>query len=216
MILENIATALSEMKEKETMELTETAINQGLPPEEIVLNGLCAGMEIAGNKYEQREYFVPDMLKASNIFNQAMSKITPLLEREKAEPVASGVVGLVKGTSQDNGKNIVKILLEANGFGVNDLGKSVKTDVFVQAAREGADFIGLSIMTSGGLREAKKVVDALVTNELRSGIKVMVGGAAVEDETQATNAIGADGYAKTAAEAVLLAQEWFPQQEGAK
>lgn len=210
MLLDNLANAVSEMKEPETMKLTQAAISDGLAPEEIILNGLCAGMEIAGKKYEMREYFVPDMLKASKIFNQAMTKVAPLLEKAKSESAAAGVIGLVKGTSQDNGKNIVRILLEANGFDVKDLGKSVATDVFVQAARDGADFIGLSIMTSGGLREAKKVVDALSENSLRDKVKVMVGGAAVEDEKQAKEYIGADGYAKNAAEAVRLAQGWFP------
>ncbi len=207
MLLDDIAQALAELKKPETASLTDQAIDEGLIPTDIILKGLCAGMDKVGERYEKKEYFVPDMLKASQIFNEAMSKVRPLIADQESKPRATGVIGLVKGNTQDNGKNIVQVMLEANGFKAEDLGKSVAQDKFLQAASGGADFIGLSIMTSAGVKEAKKVVAALQQDGFRA--RLIVGGAAV-DAKKAEEIIGADGYANDAGEAVLIMKQWFP------
>ncbi len=209
MLFDDIAQALAELKKPETVSLTDQAIDEGLIPTDIILKGLCAGMDKVGERYEKKEYFVPDMLKASQIFNEAMSKVRPLIAGEETKPRATGVIGLVKGNTQDNGKNIVQVMLEANGFEAEDLGKSVAQDKFLQAAAGGADFIGLSIMTSAGVKEAKKVVAALKQDGFRDRLKLIVGGAAV-DAKKAEEIIGADGYANDAGDAVLVMKQWFP------
>jgi len=210
MLLDNIAQALAELKQPETLSFTGQAKAEGLTVTDIILKGLCVGMDKVGELYEKKEYFVPDMLKASQIFNEAMSIIEPLIDDQKTEARARGVIGLVKGNTQDNGKNIVRIMLEANGFKVKDLGKSVARDKFLQAAEQGTDFIGLSVMTSAGVKEAKKVVEKLEQDGVRDRIKLMVGGAAV-NEDKAKNIVGANGYANDAGEAVRLMKEWFPK-----
>ncbi len=209
MLLDKIAQALSKLDENDTVRLTSQAIEEGLDPEDIILKGLCAGMEKVGEYYEKKEYFVYDMLKASQIFNAAMSKVEPLIVGEKPSTRAKGAIGLVKGNTQDNGKNIVRIMLQAQGFEVEDLGKSVPKEKFLEAAEKGADFIGLSIMTSAGVKQAQKVTAELEKNGLRSKVKVAVGGAAVDSE-KAEKIIGADGYAENAGEAVALFKQWFP------
>lgn len=212
MILENLAKALGELNGLETLSLTDKAIEEGIAPTEIILKGLCAGMDNVGERYEKKQYFVPDMLSSSKIFNEAMLKIKPLIADQDSEPRATGVIGLVKGNTQDNGKNIVQIMLEANGFKVKDLGKSVAKDNFLQAADEGVDFIGLSVMTSAGVKQAQKISKGLEIKGLRTGIKLIVGGAAV-DADKSKEIIGADGYANDAGDAVSILKQWFPSKE---
>ena len=126
----------------------------------------------------------------------------------KTKPEVNGVIGLVQGDIQDFGKNIVHMTLEANGFAVKDLGKSVPAKDFVQAAREGADFIAISIMKNDGVEEAKKVVQAFKEAGVREQVKVIVGGAGV-NALKAAEIIGADGYAEDAAEVVEFLKIFF-------
>ncbi|MFU8858540.1 MAG: cobalamin-dependent protein [Deferrisomatales bacterium] len=208
MNITELARSLEDLKDAETLNLTREVLAEGHPPKEVLLRGLCAGMDRVGERYARREYFVPDMLRASQIFNQALAILEPLLARDPAEPFARGAIGVVKGNTQDNGKNIVRILLRANGAEVEDLGKSVPAEKFVDAARGGADFVGISVMTSGGVGQARKVVEALAAEGLRHRVKVLVGGAAVNERT-AADLVGADGYAADAAAAVALVRRWF-------
>ncbi len=206
----NIAESLAQLRGPQTLELTEQALEQGHDPAAIILEGLCRGMNQVGELYARRQYFVPDMLKASAIFNQALERLEPLLPSQQEAPFARGAVGVVKGNTQDNGKNIVCIMLRANGVAVEDLGKSVPPERFLEAARRGVDFLGLSIMTSAGVNQARRILEELEEQGLRSGLKVLVGGAAV-DPDKARNLLGADGYAADAAAALELVQQWFSQ-----
>lgn len=211
MILEDIAKALEELNGPETIGLTEKAIEEGVPPTRIILQGLCSGMDKVGQRYEQKQYFVPDMLTSSQIFNDAMAKVKPHIPDSDTEPRATGVIGLVKGNTQDSGKNIVQIMLEANGFKVTDLGKSVSIDTFMAAVEVGLDFIGLSVMTSAGVKQAQKISEKLENSGKRPEVKLIVGGAAV-DADKADRIIKADGYANDAGEAVSILKEWFPKK----
>lgn len=213
MILDDIANALEELKGPKTMDLTDKALEEGIAPTRIILGGLCLGMDKVGRRYEKKQYFVPDMLASSQIFNDAMAKVKPHILDTDSKPRAIGVIGLVKGNTQDNGKNIVQIMLEANGFKVKDLGKSVAIDKFVEAADEGVDFIGLSVMTSAGVKQARKISEKLAATGKRGNIKLIVGGAAV-DADKAKKIIHADGYANDAGEAVSIFKEWFPIKAG--
>jgi dimethylamine corrinoid protein len=213
MLLEKIAESLDKLDEQETLANTREALAKGSSAKEILIKGLSRGMEMVGERYAKKEYFVPDMLKASRIFNNILKEIEPLIKKDAAKPFAKGVIGLVKGNTQDNGKNIIKIMLEANGVEINDLGKSVPCEKFIDAAKTGVDFIGLSIMTSSGVTEAKKVIKSLVDNGLRSKVKVIVGGAAINAE-KARSLVGADAYAADAVQAVSIVKQWFQPKVG--
>lgn len=212
MLLDKIAQSLNRLNEEETLAGIREALAKGFSAKEILLEGLSRGMELVGERYARKEYFVPDMLKASRIFNDALPEIEPLIKKEPAKTLAKGVIGLVKGNTQDNGKNIIRIMFEANGIAVQDLGRSVPCERFVESAKEGIDFIGLSIMTVSGVGEAKKVIKALEENGLRKKVKVIVGGAAVNAE-KAIKLIGADAYASDATQAVLIMKQWFQRQK---
>jgi methanogenic corrinoid protein MtbC1 len=208
MILEQIARSLADLDKEETISLTVQAILEGKTSQEIVLQGLFAGLDAVAKRYEQKDHLYPDMFKASLIYNDALAKIKHQIVSLKTKPEVKGVIGLVHGDIQDFGKNIVHMTLEANGFDVEDLGKSVSTETFLQAAREGADFIAISIMTNDGVEEAKKVVQAFKDAGVREQVKVIVGGAGV-NAPKAVEIIGADGYAEDAAEVVEFMKIFF-------
>jgi 5-methyltetrahydrofolate--homocysteine methyltransferase len=148
------------------------------------------------------------MYKASSIFHEALAKIKHQFVSMETRPEVRGVIGLVQGDMQDFGKNIVHMTLEANGFAVKDLGKSVPTEDFLQAAREGNDFIAISIMTDEGVEETKKVVQELKDVGVRENVKIIVGGAGVNAQI-AAEIIEADGYAEDAGEVVEFLKFFF-------
>jgi methanogenic corrinoid protein MtbC1 len=207
---EPLAKALEELSSPQALLLTRQALERGDDPQEIILLGLCKGMDLVGEHYSRREYFVPDMLQASKIFNEALAMVEPLLPKGRAV-FARGALGMAKGNTQDNGKNIVRIMLSANGVEVVDLGKSVPVDDFLAQARLGVDFLGISVMTSAGVTQARKVVEALREAGLRDRVKVLVGGAAVDQDTAMVR-IGADAYAADAAQSVAIVKKWFGQR----
>ena len=208
MLLDQITKSLTDLDKEETISLTVQAILEGVPPQKIVMHGLFPGLEEVVKRYEKKNHLYPDLYKSSSIYHAALAKIKHQIVSMETDPELWGVIGLVSGDIQDFGKNIVHMTLESNGFDVKDLGKSVPTEVFVQAAREGADFIAISIMTDEGVEEAKKVVLALKGSGLRTQVKVIVGGAGVSAQ-KANSIIGADGYAEDAAEVVEFLKVFF-------
>ena len=201
MVLEQIAKTLAALDKEETISFTVQAILEGVPPQKIIMHGLFPGLEEVAERYGKKNHLYPDLYKASIIFQDALAKIKHQIVSMETDPEVWGVIGLASGDMQDFGKNIVHMTLEANGFNVKDLGKSVSTEVFLQAAREGADFIGISIMTDAGVEEAKKVIQGLKDTGLRKQVKVIVGGAGVNAQ-KSSEIIEADGYAEDAAEVV--------------
>ena len=208
MLLEKIAKSLADLDKDETISLTVQAILEGETSQKIILHGLFAGLETVTKRYENKNHLYPDMYKASSIFYEALAKIKHQIISMETKPGVKGAIGLIYGDKQDFGKNIVHMTLEANGFDVKDLGKSVPTEKFLQAAREGVDFIAISIMTNDGVKEGEKVVQGLQDTGLRDHIKVIVGGAGVNAK-KAAEIIGADGYAENAGEVVEFLKIFF-------
>lgn len=150
--------------------------------QEIVFDGLSLGMKIVGDLYERNERFVTDMLKAAKTMDKVMLVLTPLLEGSGASGGLTGTVimGLVRGNTQDIGKNLVCLMLKANGFRVIDLGKNVKPEQFVEAAeRESAIAIGMSVMTTFSTVYVEKVKTMLDEAGAADKYPLMSGGAAM-------------------------------------
>jgi 5-methyltetrahydrofolate--homocysteine methyltransferase len=208
MQLEKITRALADLDKEETISLTVQAILEGEAPREIVLHGLFPGLNEVAKRYEKKDHLYPDMYKASSIFHEALAKVKHQIVSMETRPEVRGAIGLVQGDMQDFGKNIVHMTLEANGFAVKDLGKSVPTEDFLQAAREGNDFIAISIMTDEGVEEAKKVVQELKDVGVRENVRIIVGGAGVNAQI-AAEIIEADGYAEDAGEVVEFLKIFF-------
>ncbi len=175
------------------VELTREAIESKVPVERIITEGLTAGMQVVGEKFATKEYFIPDMLASAEAVGAAMEILKPLLEAAKVETKGKFVIATVKGDIHDIGKNIVAILLKGAGYDVNDLGTDVPEEKIVAVIRdEQPDYLGLSALLTTTMTEMGVVIEALKENGLRESVKVLIGGAAVSDEF--AKEIGADAY----------------------
>jgi 5-methyltetrahydrofolate--homocysteine methyltransferase len=175
------------------MELTQLALGQNIALEVIITQGLTAGMQVVGEKYATREFFIPDMLASAEAVGAAMDLLKPLLEASDVETKGKFTIATVKGDIHDIGKNIVAILLKGAGYEVNDLGTDVPTEKIVEVVREyKPDFLGLSALLTTTMVVMGEIIEALKENGLRDRVKVLIGGAAVSDEY--AQEIGADAY----------------------
>jgi 5-methyltetrahydrofolate--homocysteine methyltransferase len=175
------------------LELTQSALENKISPQVIITEGLTAGMQVVGDKFAAKEYFIPDMLASAEAVGGAMDILKPYLEASNIETRGKFVIATVKGDIHDIGKNIVAILLKGAGYQVNDLGIDVPTEKIVNIVRdESPGYLGLSALLTTTMLVMKDVIDALRENGLRDKVKVLIGGAAVSDEY--AREIGADAY----------------------
>jgi len=175
------------------VELTQSALDKKIPPKTIITEGLTAGMQVVGDKFASKEYFIPDMLASAEAVGSAMEILKPILEASNIETKGKFVIATVKGDIHDIGKNIVAILLKGAGYEVNDLGIDVPTEKVVEVVKESnPQFLGLSALLTTTMLAMGEVVEALKQNGIRDKVKVLVGGAAVSDEY--AKEIGADAY----------------------
>ena len=186
-------------------ELTKKAIDAGISATEILGRGLFPGMEIIGEQFEKGEAFFPELLAAANAMKAAVALLGPELSKNKIPPAGKYVIGTVDGDAHDIGKNIVKMMLEQNGWEVTDLGTDVPTEKFCSVIKEDSfDILGLSALLTITMPAMGDVIKALKAAGLRDKVKVMVGGAPVTQSF--ADQIGADAYAKDAVEATRKAK----------
>jgi dimethylamine corrinoid protein len=180
----------------------EKAIVLEIDAYEAIMTGCAEGMRVVGEKYQRREYFIPELLLSAEAMNAAMDILRPYVKETSDESVAPKVVlGVVEGDIHDIGKKIVRIIFEANRFKVFDLGKNVPLEMFVNKAKEtGADVIGLSTFITTTLPMTKLLIDQLKKEGIRGKVKVILGGAAASRIF--AEKIGADAYAEDAIEGV--------------
>jgi len=175
------------------VELTQLALESNIAPELIIKQGLTEGMQVVGDKFATKEYFIPDMLASAEAVSKAMDILRPHLERAGVASKGKFVIATVKGDLHDIGKNIVAILLRGAGYEVKDLGTDVPTEKIVKAVRKyEPDFLGLSALLTTTMVAMGQVIEALKESNLRDKVKVLVGGAAVSQEF--AQEIGADAY----------------------
>jgi 5-methyltetrahydrofolate--homocysteine methyltransferase len=198
-ILDRLAAAVLKMAKDDVVRLCEAALEQGVRADIALEQGLAKGMRLVGEKFARQEYFVPEVLAAS----RAMYAGFDIL-KEKLPRVTTGksrlALGVVQGDIHDIGKNIVKVLAQAAGYEVVDLGRNVPAEQFVNAVRDGAGAIGMSALMTTTMPVMAKVIEALKKAGLRDRVKVLVGGAPVN--RLFAERIGADGYAPDAHNAV--------------
>lgn len=185
------------------VELTQKAIDEGIPPDKIIKEGLTAGMQVVGEKFSAKEYFIPDMLASADAVGAAMDILKPLLESAHVETKGKFAIATVQGDIHDIGKNIVAILLKGAGYEVNDLGIDVPPDKIVEYVKnENPDYLGLSALLTTTMVAMGEVIDSLKAAGLRDKVKVLVGGAAVSSDF--ASEIGADAYCLDGFEAVKV------------
>ena len=187
--------------------LARQALAQGMDPLEAIERGYVPGMDHMGALYARREVFLPDLVMAGEAMKAAMAVLEPAIKKRGGVRHFRGrvVLGTVKGDIHEIGKNLVGILLSANGFEVHDLGVNVPAEVFVAKAREvKADLVGASALLTTTMSQQKNLVEAVRREGLHPKVKVMVGGAAVTQRW--VEEIAADGFSKDAVSAVALAK----------
>jgi 5-methyltetrahydrofolate--homocysteine methyltransferase len=207
-LLNRISENLQNGFDDTVVELTKEAVEKRIAPEEIMNNGLIAGMNVVGDKFKNHEIFLPDVLLAARAMNGAMEVLKPLLIKDEIPIRGKVVIGSVKNDLHDIGKNLVGILLKGAGFEVIDLGNDVPAEKFISVAREeNAHVIGMSALLTTTMQTMKKVVDLAKDVGLYGKIKIMVGGAPVSKEFALE--IGADAYSYDGANAVETVESFF-------
>ena len=189
------------------VELTQQALESNVSPQVIITEGLTAGMQVVGEKYSTKEYFIPDMLASAEAVGAAMDIMKPVLESANVKTKGKFAIATVKGDIHDIGKNIVAILLKGAGYEVHDLGTDVPTEKVVKfVGEEKPGCLGLSALLTTTMTEMGVVIKTLEENKLRSSVKVLIGGAAVSDEF--AQEIGADAYCVDAFDAVRVLEKF--------
>jgi 5-methyltetrahydrofolate--homocysteine methyltransferase len=206
-ILQEISTAVIEGVLDDIVDLTEDALDDGLSAQQILDSGLMAGMDHVSVEFKAGNMFVPEVLRSARTMQSSMDILKPLLAESGVQMVGKVLLGTVKGDLHDIGKNLVGMMCEGAGFEVEDLGKDVAPEAFVEAVKKlQPDVVGMSALLTTTMRSMGHTIKALEEAGLRDKVKVMVGGAPV---TQAfAEQIGADGYASNAASAADLAKQF--------
>jgi len=206
MELKDLADAIIAGNRDRARELTEQAISESVSPQQIINQGLIAGMSVVGHKFKNNEYYVPEVLIAARAMHASLDLLRPMIAEGAIEPVGRVAIGTVKGDLHDIGKNLVAMMLEGAGYEVNDLGVDVKPEQFVKAVKDkGVQIVALSALLTTTMPAMADIISALQDAGVRGKVKVMIGGAPVT-QTYAEE-IKADGYAPDAASAVDMAKE---------
>ena len=184
----------------------EDALREGVTASEIIERGMSPGMKEVGERFTRYEIYLPEMMMAAEAWEQAMKVLEPKLLAAGAERKKVGrvVIGTVKGDIHSIGKNIVAAMLKMSGFEVFDLGVDVAASAFVMKAEEvGADILAASALMSSTTPQQKEIIEHLKARGTRDKYCVLVGGGSTSQEW--ADSIGADGYGRTAGDAVALA-----------
>ena len=184
----------------------EDAFREGVTASEIIERGMSPGMKEVGERFARYEIYLPEMMMAAEAWEQAMKVLEPKLLAAGAERKKVGrvVIGTVKGDIHSIGKNIVAAMLKMSGFEVFDLGVDVAASAFVMKAKEvGADILAASALMSSTTPQQKEIIEHLKARGTRDKYCVLVGGGSTSQEW--ADSIGADGYGRTAGDAVALA-----------
>jgi len=179
------------------------ALAEGADAGDVMANGLIGGMGVVGKRFASGEMFLPEVLLSAEVMHKGLGILNPLLAKAGKKGMGKIVIGTVEGDIHDIGKRIVGFLLEGNGFEVTDLGVDIKADTFIKAVEENKpDVLGMSALLTTTMPHMGEIINLLKERNLRDKVKVIVGGASVND--QFAKSIGADGYAPEAGSAV----EW--------
>lgn len=200
--------AIIEGNKEECEILAKEALEKKFDLNEVIEKGYVPGIQKVGDLWEKGEYFLPELITSAECMKATMIILQPEMEKLKIQTRSKGkvVIGTVQGDIHDIGKNLVSSMLSANGFEVHDLGADVQLEKFVEKAEEeSADFICLSALLTTTMLGQKRVVEIIKEKNLSDRIKVLVGGAPVNQKW--ADDIGADGYGENAMVAVKVAQK---------
>jgi corrinoid protein of di/trimethylamine methyltransferase len=200
-ILKRLHDAVALFEEEEAAKWARIALEEGVDPFVAAMEGLAEGMMEAGEKYNRKEYFVPELLMCADALYAGLGILKPAVEASgrKSEVKGSIVLGVVEGDVHDIGKNLVKLMFEVAGWTVHDLGKDVPLDKFVEEQiRTDSDIVGISALMTTSMLNMPEIIKRIRAKNPK--VRIMIGGAPVNPEI--AEKYGADGYAKNAGTAV--------------
>ena len=205
-IYEQIADEVIKGQADAVKQLVNQALSENISAEDILNNGLVAGMDVVSVKFKSNEFFIPEVLVSARAMTAGLDIINPLLAAANVKAKGKVVIGTVKGDLHDIGKNIVGMMLQGAGYEIVDLGADVPKEKFIEfTQKENANMVGMSALLTTTMIYMQEIIDGLKEAGLRDKVKVIIGGAPV---TQAyADQIDADGYAPDAASAIDLAKD---------
>lgn len=204
-LFKELADAVVDMDEDRAVTAAEAVVAAKIDAYEAIEKGLSAGMERAGQLFDEEEYFIPELLMCSDAMYAGMDVLKPHIRQDTVAEKRRVVIGVIQGDTHDIGKNLVRIMLETSGFDVTDLGRDIPPSSFITTAKEiDADIIALSTLMTTTMDGMGEVVRQLNAEGIRERFKVIVGGGPISQGF--ADRIGADGYAVNAADAVRLAR----------
>jgi len=199
--LGTISQAVESGNDKQAIKLVKEALTSGVPPLDILEKGLVPGIQTLGKLFTDGQAFLPEILISTRAMNRGVEELKPYLAGMTIHTKGAVVLGTVKGDLHDIGKNLVKLMLECNGFIVTDLGTDVSADSFVSAARQyNADIVGMSALLTTTMTYMPEVAEALEQAGLKHKVRIMIGGALITREF--ADSIGVEGFAEDCASAV--------------
>lgn len=205
-LMHETAYALIKGDQHEVDRLSKLALDSGFSANDILDDGLIAGMAIVGVKFRDNVIFVPEVLIAARAMKAGMAHIEPILSESGVEPIGTVIMGTVKGDLHDIGKNLCIMMLRGAGFVVHDLGVDTSPEEFIDAVHEHqAKVLGMSALLTTTMPNMGRTIQAFEDEGLREEVRIMVGGAPVTQDF--AEDMGADGYGKDAISCVDIAKE---------
>jgi 5-methyltetrahydrofolate--homocysteine methyltransferase len=213
--LKKVADAVANLDLEHINSVVKEALGAGVSAYDVATKGLGKGMDIVGKKYENHEFFLPELVVAGEVMYSGLEVVKPQLEGKKEPHSGVIVAGTVEGDIHDIGKNLFVMLATASGFEVHDLGNDVSAEKFVSKVKEvNAGFVGLSALITTTMDKMKSIVDALKKAGVRNKVKVIVGGAPLTESF--AKKIGADAYAPDALDGIRLCKKWTEEKTKGK
>ena len=204
--LDQLYFAIVDGNAKAAAAVTKEAVAANIDPQTLLTDYMIPAMDEVGARFEANECFVPELLISARAMKAGMEIIRPLLLGQAIEPAGRVIVATVQGDLHDIGKNLVATMLEGGGFQIVDIGTDVSPDKLADAVQtHQPQIVALSALLTTTLPSMKRMIDRLVQDGMRAGVKIMIGGAPVTQDF--ADEIGADGYSDNAAGAVTLARQ---------
>ncbi|MGI6678301.1 MAG: cobalamin B12-binding domain-containing protein [Dehalobacterium sp.] len=204
-ILEKLSEGVREGDADQVQEWTEKAIDAGIAPLDVINDGLTKGIQEVGSLFSAGTYYLPDLLLGAKAMERGIKILEPLMADGNRTFLGKVLMGTVQGDLHEIGKNIVIMMLKTEGFEVIDLGIDVPSDKFIAEAKAiNPDIIGISALLTTTVGRQKEIIELLEEEGMRKDVKVMIGGAPINQNW--ADSIGADGYAEDATEAVRVAK----------
>ena len=201
--LQELSDCVLDLRDEDVAEVAQQYIDAGYKAYDGIFYGLVDGMNKAAKLYEEEEYFVPELLICSEAMYNGLDVLRPHVDTSDLRQKCKVAIGVVEGDTHDIGKNLVKIMMEASGYEMVDLGRDVPTEQFIQAVTEGGcEAVALSTLMSTSMVSMGDIVKGLEEAGVRDRVKVIVGGGPLSHGY--AKKIGADGYSDTAVDAVNL------------